>query len=1029
MSTRPADNALPTEEPGHGLSRRRFLRTTGAGAAAVGAGGAVLARSAAAAAAAAGTGAYEHSNGYFSVRGTWGKLTSVAVDPTGRGQYEHPDTFGPVFLGYTDVFTGDLNAGVRWSRRGDLLRLTGLTVSGPVYSVGQAGNNRAAPKLTAGHSLTQSFTVSAGNQIDTITMLMATYGAASAGVTATLRTGTITEPGAVVISKQVTFADNSTVTLAVPAQPAGQYVLTLTDPVGTPSWWYHDGGATAVGGAMAIDSSVVADANFVFTASGHAPGPAAAVDIVLHGPRLQLSYTLTGTGTPASDLGLTFSTPWQRDGYSVAYDDGVLFDRFYTDNGQLMPAQQLKRRPSWGTNGLGPARSIVANGTGDYDIVWRGAGMAINGVSPIDPTCMSLQFTPAPGSPARTVHRRVTVEVRPADRTLPATFPIFEASDEAAAAALTTFFHERALSAPQAAGATNGADWKDWTGRMYDWTPGGFSSGEREAISAIKQDPDGYVWTWNPSDSRGWPFPDPTVWDTRHFVSNPMYVLGAWRYYSWTGDRAFLATMLPRVRKAIDYCLTTLQGSDGLLTEPGPDHDGLPGGIGSNYWDITPFGHLDAYTNAYFYGCLEPAAQLEDHGGDPARARMLRALAPAVRARFNAVFWDETAGRFIECVDVDGTRHDYGSAFVNLEAMSFDLASAEQVDRIYAWLEHGATELTDTVLLLNVDAGSTNIEPAHPLGQSVVATAPFAQVGVSVAASDAANAGLDLTLRSGGPTGAVIASQHISWRWPGGWAPLSFATQPAGDYFVEVTASGTGLAWANGPAYTAGKPYLDGVAVTDVPSRTIALVSAYRDGPADIYDRFGWAPRATSRKNNFWYFWGWAGVTVPWEGQLQDGGTDLYLSGFDVLCRARYRGGDDAWARLSAVLDRWKEPDHLCGGDPLSRGETPQNEITPGSVGVDIPFPESGLAPGTFLEAIAGVEAHPDALLITPRLPAALDHIGVRNMSWRGRIVDLRITRDRVSLRGGDVAVSVAYRSGETVRIPAPPALRSSSSR
>ncbi len=329
------------------------------------------------------------------------------------------------------------------------------------------------------------------------------------------------------------------------------------------------------------------------------------------------------------------------------------------------------------------------------------------------------------------------------------------------------------------------------------------------------------------------------------------------------------------------------------------------------------------------------------------------------------------------------------------------------------------------MLLLNGGTGSTDVEPAHSLGQSVTTTAPFAQLGVSVAAADPANAGFDLTLRAGGPTGVVVATQHIAWRWPGGWAPLSFTAQPAGDYFVSLSAGAAGLSWANGPAYASGKPYVDGEAVSDVPSRAVALVSPYRDGPADIYDRFGWAPRATSRKNNFWYFWGWAGVTVPWEGQLQDGGTDLYLSGFDVLCRARYRGADDAWARLSAVLDRWKEPDHLCGGDPLSRGETPQNEITPGSVGVDIPFPESGLAPASFLEAIAGVEARPDALLLTPRLPAALEYVGVRNMSWRGRIVDLRITRDRVSLRGADVAVSIAYRSGETVRIPVPVALRS----
>ena len=97
---------------------------------------------------------------------------------------------------------------------------------------------------------------------------------------------------------------------------------------------------------------------------------------------------------------------------------------------------------------------------------------------------------------------------------------------------------------------------------------------------------------------------------------------------------------------------------------------------------------------------------------------------------------------------------------------------------------------------------------------------------------------------------------------------------------------------------------------------------------------------------------------------MQDGGAILYTSGFDVMARARYRSADDAWARMTAILDRWTEPDSICGGAPLYRGEGTVD--APGgahSVGTDVPFPESGLAPASFLYAFVGVEAEPEALV------------------------------------------------------------------
>lgn len=954
-------------------TRRTFLKGSGLGA------GAILLNPSAAEAA---TGPYRLQNNYFRVSGAWGKLTEIAVDVNGRGRWATLSPIRDLYLGQHDVYDESWGASVQWTATDDRLRLTDIPVPGDDYKVEQGGNNGAPAEIEPGHTLGQSFTADTGAQISSITMLLATHGATGSAITATLYRGTPDTTLEQVSSARLDpVNDNTAHSIEFAPQPGGAYYLELSEPDSSVTWWWHAGDPADVGGGAYQDRTPITTTNFVFTASGYLDGGKAEWTFALDGNRLRATHTI--------DTGITAVVPWVRDGYSVAYADGVPFSRFYTNRGQLMPAQQLKRRPSWGTFGIGPAESIYATGTGSYDVRISSPAIEISGSSPIDAEQMPLQLSGGD---------TYIIDLLPHTDELPREFPEFVASDTRRAVQLTTFFHERTLSAQQGAQATNGADWKDWTGRIYDWLPNGFRGGERESLLGIKLDDDGYVWTWNPNGAREWPFPDPSVWDTRHFTTNPMYVLGAWRYFSWTGDEDFLATMLPRVRKAMTYCLDVLDGRSGLLTLPSLDHGGRPQEIGSNYWDITPFGHLDAYANAYFYGAIEATAQLEEHvSGSTAPWRELKGL---VRRRFNDVFWDDVAGRYICCVDIDGTRHDYGAAFVNLEAASFGLATREQVERIYGWLEHGHTELTTNVVFVPTGDGVTTLEPGQSLSQSFSAPAPFAQVAGSFAATALDNAGFTLSLYRGDQ---LIASRQLDWRPPAGWGHLDLPVQPAGDYRLEMSGGDGRTGWFNG---TSG--------------RSLVAVSPYANGAADIYTRFGWAPRATSRKNNFWYFWGWAGVTLPFEQQLQDGGTDLYLSGFDVEVRAKHRSADDAWRRLTAIADRWAKPDHLCGGDPLHAGEHPQNESTPGSVGVDIPFPESGLATGSFLYAFVGAQAEPSGLVITPNLPSTLSYAGVRRMHWRGRTVDLTVTRDTVIVRGDGISVRKRYSAGESVRISPP---------
>jgi hypothetical protein len=689
-----------------------------------------------------------------------------------------------------------------------------------------------------------------------------------------------------------------------------------------------------------------------------------------------------------------------------------LFSRFIGDDGYYIPAQQLKRRKAW-TNPVLGAKWIGATGTGPYDLRITAPQPILDGTMADDSLTLSLKTGSADAAPVIT--RSIAVDVQAHTEALPDTFPVFVASDEVRATQLSTFYWERALSFRFSGHA---ADWADWEGRILDWTGTVGADEQSASLLNTKLDDDGYVWSW--PDSQGWPFPDPKLYDSRHFTSNAMYILATWRYFSWTGDSAFLDTMLPRARKAMDFYLNSLGGSSGIVTIDSPDHSGRDGAVPSNYWDITSHGHLDAYVNAYFYGSLEAMAQLEEFVRNTKRAKQLRALRPAVQDRYNELFWNETDGRYVQTIDVDGVVHDYGATYVNLEAASFGLPSAAQAARIFDWLDHGHTELQDSVVLMEGGGLAPKFQPGRTMGQSFTANAAFTSVAARFATYGERGAAFTMALYQGLPGDASqvkVAERQFTDTGDGRVASIDLPKQPPGVYYLEVSNVTGTLAWWSGMTAVPGATaYTDGLPAADARSRFTAALGEHFEGPADIYSKWVFAPRATTRRNSYWFFLN--NLTVPWGNQVQDGGAILYTSGFDVMARARYRSADDAWARLTAILDRWNEPDHISGGTPLFRGESTVDSGTNStSVGTDIPFPESGLAAASFMYAFVGVEAEPDGLVITPNLPSTLTHVGVRNLYWHGKRLELRVTRDTITLEGSGVAVSRSYKPGRSVRV------------
>lgn len=200
-----------------------------------------------------------------------------------------------------------------------------------------------------------------------------------------------------------------------------------------------------------------------------------------------------------------------------------------------------------------------------------------------------------------------------------------------------------------------------------------------------------------------------TAYDTRHTINNPILILASWTQYRWTGDAEFLKEALPRMRKALRFHQTELNGlALNRIRAPWSGHSGRSGftvlpdgtrrhdarhGVGQNYWDILPFGGDDLYaTNQYHAATLamaeaEAAAKAMNLGApdafDPAA---LRAHAAAVKAEANRLFWDAARGRYVACIDDTGAAHDYGFTFLNLDAIWYGIATEERARAILDWL-------------------------------------------------------------------------------------------------------------------------------------------------------------------------------------------------------------------------------------------------------------------------------------------------------------------------------------------------------
>jgi hypothetical protein len=392
-----------------------------------------------------------------------------------------------------------------------------------------------------------------------------------------------------------------------------------------------------------------------------------------------------------------------------------------------------------------------------------------------------------------------------------------------------------------------------------------------------------------------------TAIDTRHPITNALFLRGCSDYFAWTRDVEFLRQNMGRMRKALHFALKEFRvreekhvfvpwvghdGRSGLVIEPDGKKTLRPGlGVGNNYYDLVPFGAHDATATTYLHDALRAMSALEKSiqayaewqipaDGSPFDPQDLTKLADAVRADFQTRFWNAETERFNGWIDITGRAYDFGFTFVNLEAIHYGLASAEQARSIFDWLD-GKRE-----------------------------------------------------------------------------------------------------------------------------------IAADTSRGADIY-HWRFAPRATTRRNIDTYVWAWSSPeSIPWGGQIQDGGAVLGFSFHDVMARLKTHGPDDAWKRLREILAWFREVQSEGGYRAYytkpGRG-TLQGGGPAGGLGMDQEFLESVLVPQVMLHGFLGFQATANGYELHPRLPKDWPSLTISGIRFQDRVLTLTAHADgRVETQPGD---------------------------
>lgn len=203
---------------------------------------------------------------------------------------------------------------------------------------------------------------------------------------------------------------------------------------------------------------------------------------------------------------------------------------------------------------------------------------------------------------------------------------------------------------------------------------------------------------------------------------------------------------------------------------------------------------------------------------------------------------------------------------------------------------------------------------------------------------------------------------------------------------------------------------------------------------SDIY-KFEFAPRTSTARNAMQYVWPWVAVDKPFGRQVQDGGSVLWASYYDITARMKVYGADNAWQRFKEI-QAWYKKVKAAGGTGRrfyrdyyeelwfeDRDYSLQGGGQDGGLGLDEEFIENAIlyaaVPFVFMGLNAGAQ---NALTVSPELPGLLGYIKTENLMYSGVVYDMAVSPVQIAVsnvRGEteNVYVKLKFKLGKEYKI------------
>jgi hypothetical protein len=596
---------------------------------------------------------------------------------------------------------------------------------------------------------------------------------------------------------------------------------------------------------------------------------------------------------------------------------------------------------------------------------------------------------------------------------------------------------------------SNGSLWSDWiikSGGMMDkdsWyvqhLRNSLSSWLIATDGSSTENNYGYAFTWG--GRRGWPFDIYDDLDNRHFNNNAIYITALWRYVMWTGDTDFLQMGSADLDVRIDYTDDSFdipsQGTfpfQSIFDDTNNYDEYIP--LGQTFTATKPFNKVAIHTPTWTSstsGMTLTLYQGEGSGGTQIAQDSFSNVANNGWPQLT--FSEQPAGiYYVEMTDPVGTIGWWGhenalgeDVYPGGEKYFGGGPKGDMITRARALMHYQQTKLggaSHHLITLGPDVSD------HHQGRGYYETSGIVDVQgnwydmLPFGYQDLfANINYYESLRAMADLEELAGNMEAANEYRA-QMPLTRAAFTEALYRSGLdTASGQPVSRfiatkdVNGVDHDFGYAGLNAWAVSSglASQNQVSSIYDWMDngkslGPdgnwtADIYDKFKFAPRGSTIYNNpnhgseSWWRW----ETAPWN-IIQNGGTSLHESGFDIEARAKYVDPDNAWNRLSTILARYADPDRMSMANgyygEIAQGGRPDGSWAYGTVGwMYAEFPETCLAGASFFNGFFGVELSTRGLRFEPSIPtnSGITTIGARNIYYHGARFDIEATIDSIS--------------------------------